>query len=270
MLALTAFSTNPSKGPAHLHQARALFLEHVPDRALLELRMFDALGVSDALIFQPRIQFGETLHARLGPEQLVAQIADLVLDLTLLPSRCGRARHRLDQVVRAHLQEATIILARLADEDRLHRRLHVVVDATPTNAAIKLERLVMGVEHQLLGLAEVDAHERHAAVRQLHVRRLDRKRQVQERDRFVAPVELIRFSRRKAHRHIGLRRHPRAFGAPSPDEPVYAVVSTIISASAQLFEQTLCRATLPLRGSLASFARISVRTSTHSPSLGVG
>ena len=167
----------PVERTAQLHQAGAFFLEHVPDRPILELRMFGALGVGDALIFQPRIQLGEALHPRLGPEHLVAQIADLVLDLTLLPSRGRRAGHRLDQMMRAHLQKAAIILARLADEDRFHRRLHVVVDAAPADPAIEPERLVVGVEHQLLGLAEVDAHERHAAVRQLHVRRLDRQRQ---------------------------------------------------------------------------------------------
>src|SRR5450755_770944 len=52
------------------------------------------------------------------------QIADLVLNLTLLPSRRGGAGHRFDQMVRAHLQKAEIISARLADEDCLHRRLH--------------------------------------------------------------------------------------------------------------------------------------------------
>ena len=149
--------------------------------------------------------------------------------------------------MRAHLQKAAIVLARLADKDRLNRRLHVVVDAAPADPAIELERLVVGVEHQLLGLAEVDAHERHAAVRQLHVRRLDRQRQPLERDRLVAPVELVGLSRRKAHRHIGLRRNPRAFVAPGLDEPVHAVVGAVIAASAQLLEQTLRRAALPPR-----------------------
>ena len=93
--------------------------------------------------------------------------------------------------MRAHLQKAAIITARLADEDRLDRRLHVVVDAAPADAAIKLECLVVSVEHQLLGLAKIDAHERHPTVRQLHVRRLDRQRQSLERDRLVAPVELV-------------------------------------------------------------------------------
>jgi hypothetical protein len=86
-----------------------------------------------------------------------------------------------------------------------------------------------GVEHQLLGLPEVAAYKRHAAVRQLHVRRLDRQRQILKRDRLVAPVELVGFSRRKAHRHISLRRNPGAFVAPSPDEPMHAVMGAVVA-----------------------------------------
>ena len=233
--------------PAQLHQARPFILEHLPDRPVLELRVLGSLGVGDALIFQPGVQLGQALHPRLGAEQLVAQIADLVLDLSLLPARGRRARHRLDQVVRAHLQEAAIILARLADEDRLHRRLHVVVDAAPADTAIEQERLVVGVEHQLLGLAEVGAHERHPAVRQLHVRRLDRQRQALERDRLVAPVELVRLAGRKAHRHERLRRNPCPFVPPRLDEPVHAVVGAVIAAPTQLLEQPLGRSPLPPR-----------------------
>ena len=48
---------------------------------------------------QAEMAWPEGLHPRLGAEHLVAQIADLVLDLTLLPSRSGRAGHRLDQVM---------------------------------------------------------------------------------------------------------------------------------------------------------------------------
>src|ERR1700722_1130156 len=58
-----------------------------------------------------------------------------------------------------------IILARLAHEDRFHRSLHVVVDAAPTDAAVKLKSLVVRIEHQFLCLAEVGAHEWHAAMR---------------------------------------------------------------------------------------------------------
>src|SRR5271154_1021630 len=147
-------------------------------------------------------------------------------------------------MVRAHLQEAPIILARLADEDRLHRRLHVVVDAAPADPAIEQERLVVGVEDQLLGLPEVHAHKRHAAVRQLHVRRLDHQRQTPERDRLVTPVELVRLARGKAHRYERLGRNPCPLVPPDLHEPMHAVVGAIIAAPAQLLEQALRRPTL--------------------------
>ncbi len=105
----------------------------------------------------------------------------------------------------------------------------------------------MGVEYQLLGLAKVDANERHAAVRQLHVRSLDRQRQALKRDRLVAPVELVGFPGREAHRHIGMDRNPSVFITPSLNEPMHAVVGTVISAPALLLEQPLGRAALPLR-----------------------
>ena len=72
--------------------------------------MFGPLGVGNTLVFQPGIQFGRTLDPRLGVEQLVAQNADLVLDLTLLPACCRCASHRLDQVVRAQLRKAAVIV----------------------------------------------------------------------------------------------------------------------------------------------------------------
>ena len=110
MLARTAFSTNPSKGPRNsIRLVRSSWNTSQIVRSL-NSGCWVPFGVGNALIFQPRIQFGEALYPRLGPEHLVAQIADLVLDLTLLPSRGRRAGHRLDQMVRAHLQKAEIIL----------------------------------------------------------------------------------------------------------------------------------------------------------------
>src|SRR6266567_2867770 len=55
-----------------------------------------------------------------------------------------RTGHRLDEIVAAHLQEAAIVEAILADEDGLHRRLHVVVDAAPAGALEQGERAVVG------------------------------------------------------------------------------------------------------------------------------
>ncbi len=53
----------------------------------------------------------------------------------------GRARPPLpqpygDEVMRAHLEETAIVLPVLAEEDRLHRRLHVVVDAAKIRISV--------------------------------------------------------------------------------------------------------------------------------------
>src|ERR1019366_3886188 len=61
------------------------------------------------------------------------------------------------------------------------------------------------------------------------------------RDRLVAPVKLVGFSWREAHRHIGMHRNPDVLITPSFDEPMYAVVGAVISAPAQLLEQPLRR-----------------------------
>src|SRR5271166_537753 len=148
-------------------------------------------------------------------------------------------------MVRAHLQEAAIILARLANEDRPDRCLHVVVDAASADTAIEHERLIVRVKHQLLGLAEVGAHERHPAVRELHVRRLDGQRQTLKCDRLMAPVELVRLAGRKAQRYERLCRNPCPFVPPRSREPVHAVVGAVIAATTQLFEQPLGRPPFP-------------------------
>src|SRR5216684_2286307 len=134
-------------------------------------------------------------------------------------------------MVRAHLQEPAIVLPCLADEDRLNRRLHIVVDAAPTGPAVESKRLVMGVEHQLLRLPEVGAHKRHPAVRQPHVRRLDHQRQSLQRDPLVAPVELVSFTGSKAHRHERLGRNACALLPPLLHEPMNAVMRAVIAAA---------------------------------------
>ena len=56
------------------------------------------------------------------------------------------------------------IVDRLQLEDRLHRRLHVVVDAAPAGALEQGERPVVGVKHHLLRLARIAPHKQHPAV----------------------------------------------------------------------------------------------------------
>ena len=146
------------------HQARPLRLEHLPDVRSRELGMAMRLGVGDALVEQPGVQLLVALDPQPRREEALAHQPDLVLDLALLPARRRRAGDRLDQVVAAHLQEAAIVGALLADEDRLHRRLHVVVDAARAGALEEGERPVVGVEHHLLRLARIGPHEQHPAV----------------------------------------------------------------------------------------------------------
>ena len=84
-----------------------------------------------------------------------ADHADLVLNLSLLPARGGRAGHRLDAVMTAHLLEPTIVGAVATHEDRVDRGLHVVVDAAHAGPLEEGKSPVMGVEDHLLGLARI-------------------------------------------------------------------------------------------------------------------
>ena len=136
----------------------------------------------------------------------------------------------------AHLQEAAIVAAILADEDRLHRRLHVVVDAATAGALEQCERPVVGVEHHLLRLARIGAHEQHAAMTQPDVGDLHEYRHAVEENDLVAPVELIGFTRRKTQRDIGRRRRLPALLAPAPGVTPHGIVAAVVAAAAQLFE----------------------------------
>ena len=120
---------NPSNRPRIGHELGPLLLEDLPDRLVGELGMRMRLGVGDALVEQPGVQLVVGFEPQPRREEALAHEADLVLDLALLPARGRRAGDRLDQIMRAHLLEAAVVEAILADEDRLHRRLHVVVDA---------------------------------------------------------------------------------------------------------------------------------------------
>jgi hypothetical protein len=67
------------------------------------------LGIFDAFIEQPGVQFDEILEPQTRRKEPLTDEPDLVLDLPLLPARCRRAGDRIDEVVAAHLQEAAIV-----------------------------------------------------------------------------------------------------------------------------------------------------------------
>ena len=114
----------------------------------------------------------------------------------------------------AHLQKAAVEVALLADEHGLDRRLHVVVDAARAGSLEEGEGAVVRVEHHLLALARIGAHEQHPAVAEPDVRDLDRDRHAAEHHDLVAPVELVGLARREPQRHEGFRRRRAALGAP--------------------------------------------------------
>src|SRR5271168_2815432 len=91
-------------------------------------------GVGDTLVQQPRVQLVEGFEPQPWREEAFTDKPNLVLDLALLPARGRRASHRVDEVMAAHLHEAAVVETTLADEDRLHGSLHVVVDAAHAGA----------------------------------------------------------------------------------------------------------------------------------------
>jgi hypothetical protein len=190
------------------------------------------LGMGDAFIEQPRV------HLVVGPEpqpwceEALTDQPDLVLDMTLLPARCRRAGDWIDQVMAAHLQEAAIVEAVLADEDRLHRSLHVVVDAASAGPLEQSKGPVMGIEHHLLRLAWISAHEQHAAVTKPDMGNLHDHHHAAQQDNFVAPVELVGFSRGKAQRDIGCSRRLSMLLSPSSGIAAHGVVTTVIATPA--------------------------------------
>ena len=197
--------------PAIADQGRALVLEHLPDRPVPEHRVAMPPGVGDALVQQPGVELVVAPEAQPGGEQPPADRADLVLDLPLLPPCPRRARHGLDQVVAAHLLEAPVEQAILADKDGLHRRLHVVVDAPSAGAAEEPERPVVGVEHHLLTLARIGADQEHPAVAQPDVRHPHLGRHARQHHVLVAPTMMANTKSRTLH-HFGALRIARTFG----------------------------------------------------------
>src|SRR3546814_4115124 len=96
-----------------------------------------SLRVGDAFVEQPDIQLLQALDPQAWCEEALSNQADLVLDLSLLPSGCRRAGYGMDEIVAAHLQETAVILPPLADEHSLDSGLHVVVDASRAGASVK-------------------------------------------------------------------------------------------------------------------------------------
>jgi len=213
-----------------------LLLENLPDGLLGAFGMRMSLGVNDASVHEPSVQLIVGLEPQPRREEALADKADLVFDLALLPTRGRRAGDGIDEVVRAHLQEAAIVLPVLAGEDRLHRSLHIIVDAARACALEKREGAVMRVEHHFLGLARIGPHEHHPAVAEADMRDLHRRRHAVHHDDLVAPVELVGLARRERQRHIGARRLARVLAAPGPGVAPHGVVAALVAKRSEVLE----------------------------------
>ena len=94
----------------------------------------------------------------------------------------------------------------------------------------------MGIEHHLLRLARISAHEQHPAVAEPDMGYLHGDRHAVQQDDLVAPVELIGFPGRKTQRHIGRRcRLPAIFG-PFAGIAAHRIVAALVATTAQLLE----------------------------------
>jgi hypothetical protein len=78
--------------------------------------------------------------------------------------------------MRAHPQKAAVEAPLLAQEDRVDRGRHVVIDPATARPAKQAEGVVVRGEHHLLGLARIGSHQEHPAVAQSDVGDLDRGR----------------------------------------------------------------------------------------------
>lgn len=87
---------------------------------------YHGLGIGNAFVEQPDIEFLQAFDPETRPEEPLSHKADLVLDLSFLPAGCWRAGYGVDEIMAAHLQETAIVEPFLADKDGLDRRLHVM------------------------------------------------------------------------------------------------------------------------------------------------
>src|SRR6516164_1787600 len=229
------------------HELRSLRLEYVPDRLPGQLWMMMRFGVGNASVEQPGVHLVIALEPQSRREEALAHEPNLVLDLPLLPARCRRAGDRFDEVMTAHLQEAAIVEAVLADEDRVYRGLHVVVDAASTGPLEQREGTVVGIEHHLLRLARIGAHEQHPAVAEPDVGDLHGHRYAVKQDDLVAPVELVGFPGRKTQRHIRSGRRLTSILGPSSGVAANRIVAAIVAAIPQLLEHPDQRQTFTRR-----------------------
>lgn len=89
----------------------------------------------EATLFRPRIQRGKVGKVRHALQHLVTGVADIILDLPLLPFCRRIAELRLIDIVVCHGEEAHVDLALLTPANTIHRRAHVIVNPMTRHVA---------------------------------------------------------------------------------------------------------------------------------------
>ncbi len=123
----------------------------------------------DAPRFQPDVEIVQAGKGRRAVPEPMPGILYILLDLALLPSRCGIAELSIEHVVIDHDLEALVYVPGLALSDLVDGGLHVVVDAASGHAAQHNKGMVVGVEQHFVGLQRVGAQQEGAAVRELEL-----------------------------------------------------------------------------------------------------
>lgn len=148
-----------------------------------------------------------------------------------------------------HLLEPAIVGAILANYDRVHRRLHIVIDALGTGPAEEREGPVVRVEYQLLSLTGIGPHEQHPAVAETDMSDLYRRGHAVEDHDLMAPVELVGLAWIEAQRDIGAGRRLLCRFRPTGRVSVHGIIAAVTAAFAHfLVDPDQCQA-FPLRPS---------------------
>ena len=146
---------------------------------------------------QPVIQRIQIVKGKPWTEQFAAQELDLVLDLTLLPARGGRAGDGFDDIMVHQGQKAWMKDPILRSRDIGHHGFGVVDDHPARDPAEERQRPHKGIKHHLLLLVQIGHDERLATVAQAEMGHVNLVLDTAQQHIFLAPVELKRIARRK-------------------------------------------------------------------------
>ena len=159
-----------------------------------------------ATFAQPGVEFGKRRPLnllRIQPNTPAAVLHVLLHD-AFLPTAGHVAEVGIEQVMGAHRRESRIDDTTLALLHLVHRSLHVVVDAPTRDAAQGLKGPGVGIEQHFMTLTGVGHQPERAAEAQLQMGNLELVEDAAHHHRFIAPVELKRFTGLERQGHKGL------------------------------------------------------------------